>query len=69
MATNDHDQGTEVHFCYDLSFPDILPVYVSICGHRTLDPDSVTTTEGVETCWHCKQCLAKRKRLAEDYSI
>jgi hypothetical protein len=69
MAKNDHDRGVEVHFAYDLSFPAGLPAYVSVCGHRTLDPANVTTVEGVETCRNCKVCLAKRKRLAADYSI
>lgn len=68
MATNDHDQGVEIHFCYDLSLPaGPLPVYVGICGKsRSLNPLSVTTVEGRETCKLCKRCLAKRCREAVD---
>ena len=71
MSTQDHDQGVQIHFMYDLPLPGTLPVYVGICGKsRSLDPNSVTTVEGRETCQLCKRALAARKRkLEHDYSI
>lgn len=68
MASNDHDQGTQVHFCFDLSLPaGPRKVYVSICGRsRSLDPNSVTTVEGRETCKLCKRALRARHRRAQE---